>query len=1446
MLALQQILLVFSFLVSGVDAVIPCDSDADCQTRYESITTICLQESKTCSNPFQQGCLRTLEEMKSGSTKKKPRYKKRVCNSDDGDPSSIATLPATCNRSDFHDTYPEIRIHNANWESSVIIAWIYQIVLSELVQVPATVGLTSLDTPFASFYSETNDFVFSPEAYPYHALKQANKVGKDSLDQDRTREGNHRKKRGDCSATLDPCVDVLPEVWQGQVKDYYPLIERKIIEPPSGDGLLGRSGFYIPARTMQQFPQFSIWYGLSGEANRKLLAETFLRPLSWLEYCEQVSASKCQEASSIAARFPEPSEVDIYFQEDGLYVGYFTESGANNCTMYPTNCTGHIVTPPCGWSSPIDAQLYWNNIVGLSREGGPLTPVSGYTQSQMTQILRAANATSNNLIMHWYEPEPVHIEFHGTDYELISVTLPAPTSDCLKSRVDDAERCSASDEVRRGNSSLGGCGDDIELLQRLIASIVPEHTFTLAVVDQSPAYEFLKKIQIKNLDMITIIQNWKRRQVDPMGNDLRSAVCQWVFGNLNQLQGMIPNGYPRVLKSRSPVGYKSWYLLTAVIIGGVVAAIAVIGFLAVFRFRNTKAMVFTQPVFLQMILIGFFLISLGAVFYATNPEPRHCVSSMWLLMLGYTIELVPVLVKTAKINHLIQSYTKTQKRIQLNRRTMLLQVAMIVTVVLAYLTLWTVNDPPKPVQTRSLQAVQGSAMAQVEYDTKCSSDSSAWMFGAYAWQAILLILAAFLAFQSRDVMSQLNESMSLAVMVYSHFLFVCLRGVFSVFYVQETFPASVTACLLSLAYSLDALAAMAIYVCPKILASRNAPTPYKPGMLSSSAQRGESTNIENNDDEDEDCVDGSNDVDAPRLRLPKPISILVCSANMGNQEPTIESLEAWIPPGGSCAQIKPLDDDDGDNDDDDVVSKALHSFQTFGLIAIGMQEATWAATTSTKESKSKEITEEEVLNALEEANTIQLREMIQETLGDDYFQIADERRGQMRLHLWAKRQVAKSVIDVKISGANTGIGNVLANKGGIVATVQFRKTRITFVTAHLAAHEGDSYYKMRCDNIRSILREAKTFDLFNKFDVSTSSHHTFFLGDLNFRSRFADDKSHEEHVALAKELIESQDLPTLYALDELQQGLQKHDFLVGFNSLPCLFQPTFKVERQPGFAYKGQRVPSWTDRILFHSSANLEENLRALSYEACSDYINSDHKPIRGAFSLISNEDLGTIRVEGELIFDFHKIRCSNLPAVNTNGKSDPYVMILWDSIPFHSDVAALDFLRALWSGASWPKTGFIPKSLHPYWKGQSISLRLKNATVGSDGMIFVAVMNYDKIMGRHDLLGATVINVRELITTSMNLPPTEAAGELMEERSVAIARHLVRDGRYAGEIKLQVGVKRRRAAATQTQRRSSVFQHAFSGMNHNERFSAKLSYKEDGSDTFRTNPPVQSEDIRV
>jgi hypothetical protein len=685
----------------------------------------------------------------------------------------------------------------------------------------------------------------------------------------------------------------------------------------------------------------------------------------------------------------------------------------------------------------------------------------------------------------------------------------------------------------------------------------------------------------------------------------------------------------------------------------------------------------------------------------------------------------------------------------------------------------------------------------LEIDVKCASESEAWLLTGFGWQLILLILAAVLAYQSRSAMEQLNESKSLAVMVYVHFLFVCLRGVTAFLYVYNIVAGCVTAAMFSLNYSLDALCAMSIYVFPKIYQAWRSSGDYIPGRyLTSSRDSGfKGDSIVDDIEFSHSMMEISNE----------NLQILVCSANIGNAEPTLDSIEAWIPTGGSCSWVNPN-------------PGAAPLEGTFDLIAIGMQEATWTSVTSswtsmtgslrssgrTKSSARGTLTEEEILAALEENNTATLREMIQETLGDAYRQVTDEQRGQMRLHFWVKRTILKDISSIRVSGLNTGIGNVLANKGGIVGSLCYKKTRLSFLSAHLAAHEGDYYYKTRCNNIESILREAKTFNLTKKFDESTTSHHMFVFGDLNFRTSFGTESKHEDNFRRARELISSGNYQSLYLFDELQTGLADRDLLVGFQTLECNFPPTFKVERQHGFVYKEQRTPSFTDRILFKSAEGLSDNLKPLAYEACANFITSDHKPIRGAFSMKPNYDMTDLRLIGDLEIVFRKLRCSNLPAGDSDGKSDPYVMFLWDSVDLHTDNNAfMDKLRELWIGHSWPRTKYISKTLNPYWKGERVRLRASDTSIGHGAMLFIAVIDYD-VVGTDDLLGGMALNVLDLVKMS----PGETT------KTLRIDRDLTNNGKLAGRIKFSVDVTR----TMHLQRPSAVYLPGLSGLRRSAR----------------------------
>ena len=172
--------------------------------------------------------------------------------------------------------------------------------------------------------------------------------------------------------------------------------------------------------------------------------------------------------------------------------------------------------------------------------------------------------------------------------------------------------------------------------------------------------------------------------------------------------------------------------------------------------------------------------------------------------------------------------------------------------------------------------------------------------------------------------------------------------------------------------------------------------------------------------------------------------------------------------------------------------------------------------------------------------------------------------------------------------------------------------------------EGEKKYAKRCSSFKSILSGTTSSSTPCRYDASLASHFSFFMGDLNFRTKLTNaEPGSPEHIQICHDLVAHRDWVTLNKYDELSYALRKKECLVGFRTPYCNFDPTFKVSREAGYSYNIKRSPSYTDRILFKTGDQLEPALTTLLYEPVSNFVTSDHKPIRGAFEIALNEKLG-------------------------------------------------------------------------------------------------------------------------------------------------------------------------------------------------------------------------------
>ncbi|KAL3807173.1 hypothetical protein ACHAXA_006028 [Cyclostephanos tholiformis] len=466
-------------------------------------------------------------------------------------------------------------------------------------------------------------------------------------------------------------------------------------------------------------------------------------------------------------------------------------------------------------------------------------------------------------------------------------------------------------------------------------------------------------------------------------------------------------------------------------------------------------------------------------------------------------------------------------------------------------------------------------------------------------------------------------------------------------------------------------------------------------------------------------------------------------------------------------------------------------------------------------------------------------------------------RGQMRLFVLALKSLIGEISDVYVNAENNGIGKVFANKGGIITTFDIRDTRLSFLTAHLAAHEGETYYRNRNKGIARILDGAKTDPNYSLQDASIISHHMFVFGDLNYRTNFGDVSSvvkvsgdgntppndgvegiifaaDDSHFNRAKDLIDAEDWEALNDSDELSKALMKKECLVGFTTLPCNFPPTFKVARGEGYQYNEKRTPrleligcrlvsvllgrisltrylcswmlprelSYTDRILWKSADGLARNVIPLLYEPCSDFITSDHKPIRGGYMVKTNggpagqKNMVTTESaklnERKLNLFVSDIECSNLPIMDSavmGGLSDPYVLFL--SYP----------KSLLWKNG-WISTEVIKRNLNPVWK-DTIHLEVdgdaRNLLAGS--MLFMTVMDDD--FNGADTIGTVALNLKDLccnlnVDDSSNLRSSGRGSLTMKlirrssnspwpVQETKLSRPILRNGQEFGVLKCTV-----------------------------------------------------------
>jgi hypothetical protein len=272
-----------------------------------------------------------------------------------------------------------------------------------------------------------------------------------------------------------------------------------------------------------------------------------------------------------------------------------------------------------------------------------------------------------------------------------------------------------------------------------------------------------------------------------------------------------------------------------------------------------------------------------------------------------------------------------------------------------------------------------------------------------------------------------------------------------------------------------------------------------------------------------------------------------------------------------------------------------------------------------------------------------LRRVGIQMLGQDYVPLAIHSLGGIQMALYCHSDVLGDVEMISIADVTCGVGNVFHNKGAIGVYLTMKRvsgkggiaksSRILIATGHLAAHvknvdarNGD--FKRIISELEAqapprFLRPKRNPDgspgdcdgshLLNSMD------HVFFAGDLNYRIDLP--REHVERCIIDIKDNQLNDrheevdglMNKLLRRDQLLQTIASGRAFSQFSEGKITFLPTFKFDKgtQNYDTSHKQRVPAWTDRILFRSN-----KVKVLEYQSVPDALHSDHRPVFGTFQV--------------------------------------------------------------------------------------------------------------------------------------------------------------------------------------------------------------------------------------
>ncbi|WWC87929.1 uncharacterized protein L201_002829 [Kwoniella dendrophila CBS 6074] len=215
----------------------------------------------------------------------------------------------------------------------------------------------------------------------------------------------------------------------------------------------------------------------------------------------------------------------------------------------------------------------------------------------------------------------------------------------------------------------------------------------------------------------------------------------------------------------------------------------------------------------------------------------------------------------------------------------------------------------------------------------------------------------------------------------------------------------------------------------------------------------------------------------------------------------------------------------------------------------------------------------------------------------EYLLLRSEQLVGSALIIIIKSQLAPHIRNVESTTKKTGLSGLAGNKGGVSIRFQLFDSNVCLITSHLTA--GQSSVNERNADWKTLTNGIR----FNRGKLIDDHEIIIWSADLNYRIALPN--------ADVRQAIEDGNLEALLGADQLLNAMDAGETFIGYDEGPIVFHDNGTDDYDTS---EKQRIPSWTDRVLFKGSA-----LRLKEYNR-AELMTSDHRPVYAVFDATIRE----------------------------------------------------------------------------------------------------------------------------------------------------------------------------------------------------------------------------------